>query len=36
MPNGEIAPEGDYLVKVVYKFKNKSKNTSVTKLKLIK
>jgi gliding motility-associated-like protein len=36
MPNGEIAPEGNYVVKVIYKFKNKSKKTSITPLKLIK
>jgi gliding motility-associated-like protein len=36
MPNGEPAPEGNYIVKVVYKFKNKAKSTSSTMLRLIK
>ncbi len=36
MPNGEIAPEGNYIVKVIYKFKNKAQTTATTKLKLIK
>jgi gliding motility-associated-like protein len=36
LPNGEIAPEGNYLVKVTYKFKNKPQTTTTTKLKLIK
>jgi len=36
LPNGEMAPEGNYFVRVIYKFKNKPKTTSDTKLKLIK
>jgi gliding motility-associated-like protein len=36
LPNGEIAPDGDYIVKVIYTFKNKEQQTKTIKLKLIK
>lgn len=36
LPNGEIAPEGDYIVRVVYKFKNQSKVIKTLRFKLIK
>ncbi len=36
LPNGEMAPEGTYIVKVIYKFKNKEKTSTTTKLTLIK
>jgi gliding motility-associated-like protein len=36
LPNGETAPEGNYIVRVIYKFKNKPKSTTTTNLKLIK
>lgn len=36
LANGEIAPDGDYIVKVIYTFKNKEQQTKTIKLKLIK
>jgi flagellar hook assembly protein FlgD len=36
LPNGQDAPEGSYLVKVIYQFKGKSKETTVRKLTIIK
>ncbi len=36
LPNGEIAPNGDYIVKVIYTFKNKDQQIKTVKLKLIK
>jgi gliding motility-associated-like protein len=36
MPNGEDAPEGTYLVKVIYKFKGSEQKVDVQKLTLIK
>jgi gliding motility-associated-like protein len=36
LANGEMAPEGDYIVRVVYKFKNQSKVIKVLRFKLIK
>lgn len=36
LPNGQDAPEGSYLVKVIYQFKGKNKVTEVRKLTVIK
>lgn len=36
LPNGEIAPAGAYLVKVIYKFKGSEVKTDIRKLTLIK
>ncbi len=36
LPNGDDAPAGSYLVKVIYKFKGKEKQTTVRKLTIIK
>lgn len=36
LPNGQDAPEGSYLVKVIYQFKGKNKETTVRKLTIIK
>lgn len=36
LPNGDDAPAGSYLVKVIYKFKGKEKQTTVRKLTVIK
>ncbi len=36
LPNGQDAPEGSYLVKVIYQFKGKNKETTVRKLTVIK
>lgn len=36
LPNGQDAPEGSYLVKVIYKFKGKNQETTVRKLTIIK
>lgn len=36
LPNGDDAPAGSYLVKVIYQFKGKNKQTTVRKLTIIK
>ncbi len=36
LPSGELVPEGTYIVKVIYKFRNKEQKTTSTKLRVIK